>query len=217
MSWTWTGGNAFVNCEITGLRSNRASLVQQENDSLSIAVLKLLQKDGFNVSEQQIRQGLASVKWPGRMEYFDQEYVCTEEDNEVGSSKKVLRYLLDGAHNTDGVKNLAKTLREKFQFKKLVGVWGAMVDKDLAATLDLMAPIVDELIITQPEGERAATPEQIHAILNAEQQQKARCIKEVDEALAVAQETAEEGDLIVVGGSLYLIGAVRHLLLGDLI
>jgi dihydrofolate synthase/folylpolyglutamate synthase len=217
MSWTWTGGNAFVNCEITGLRSSRASLVQQENDSLSIAVLKLLQKDGFNVSEQQIRQGLASVKWPGRMEYFDQEYVCTEEDNEVGSSKKVLRYLLDGAHNTDGVKNLAKTLREKFQFKKLVGVWGAMVDKDLAATLDLIAPIVDELIITQPEGERAATPEQIHAILNAEQQQKARCIKEVDEALAVAQETAEEGDLIVVGGSLYLIGAVRHLLLGDLI
>jgi dihydrofolate synthase/folylpolyglutamate synthase len=92
-----------------------------------------------------------------------------------------------------------------------------MVDKDLAATLDLMAPLVDELIITQPDGERAATPEHIFAILNTEQKQKARCIKKVEEALVAAQETAEEGDLIVVGGSLYLIGAIRHILLGDLV
>jgi dihydrofolate synthase / folylpolyglutamate synthase len=217
MSWTWAGGNAFANYEIAGLRCSRASLVQQENDSLSIAVLKLLQKDGFQVSEQQICQGLASVRWPGRMECFDQEYTAIVSNDKVGKSRKVLRYLLDGAHNTDGVKNLANTVREKFQYRKLVGVWGAMVDKDLAATLDLMAPLVDELIITQPDGERAATPEQIYAFLNTEQQQKARCVKKVDEALVAAQETAEEGDLIVVGGSLYLIGAVRHLLLGDLV
>ncbi len=216
-SWTWTGGNAFADCEIAGLRSSRASLVQQENDSLSIAVLKLLQKDGFKVSNQQICQGLASVKWPGRMECFDQEYISTPVDDKVRNSRKVLRYLLDGAHNTDGVKNLAKSLVEKFQYKKLVGVWGAMVDKDLAATLDLIAPLVDELIITQPDGERAATPEHIFAIINTEQKQKARCIKKVEEALVAAQETAEEGDLIVVGGSLYLIGAIRHLLLGDLV
>ncbi|GAB6193175.1 bifunctional folylpolyglutamate synthase/dihydrofolate synthase [Desulfocastanea catecholica] len=217
MTWTWAGGNAFADCKIAGLRSSRASLAQQENDSLSIAVLKLLQKDGFKVSEQQIRQGLAGVKWPGRMECFDQEYPSTAGGDNAGNSRKVLRYLLDGAHNTEGVRNLSQTLREKFQYKKLIGVWGAMVDKDLAATLDLIAPLVDELIITQPDGERAATPEQIYAIVHTEQQRKARCVKKVDEALVAAQETAEAGDLIVVGGSLYLIGAVRHLLLGDLV
>lgn len=216
-TWTWAGGNAFADCEIAGLRSSRASLVQQENDALSIAALKLLQKDGFKVSEQQICQGLAGVKWPGRMECFNQEYTSTAADDKAGNSRKVLRYLLDGAHNTDGVKNLAKTLEEKFLYKKLIGVWGAMVDKDLAATLDLIAPLVDELIITQPDGERAATPEQIYAIINTEQKRKVRCVKKVDEALVAAQEEAEEGDLIVVGGSLYLIGAVRHLLLGDLV
>jgi len=216
-SWTWTGSKALAGCQIAGLRSSRASLVQQENDSLSIAVLQLLQKNGFNVSEQQVCQGIANVKWPGRMEYFNQDYTSTAADNKAGNSKKVLRYLLDGAHNTDGVNNLAKTLVENFQYKKLIGVWGAMVDKDLAATLGLIAPLADELIITQPDGERAATPEQIYAILNTEQKRKARCVKKVDEALIAAQELAEEGDIIVVGGSLYLIGAVRHLLLGDLV
>ncbi len=92
-----------------------------------------------------------------------------------------------------------------------------MVDKDLPTTLGLFVPLVDELIITQPDGERAATPEHVYSLLNSEQQQKTRCIAQVDKALQAAQETAEDGDLIVVGGSLYLVGAVRYLLLGELV
>lgn len=215
-TWVWTGGKTLGNREISGLRCCRSSLVQQENDSLSIAALQLLQEKGFEVSEQQIREGLANVKWPGRMEYFEQDYVPAIP---VGAGKrtKCLRYLLDGAHNTDGVNNLAKTLKENFKYKKLIGIWGAMIDKDLSTTLGLITPLVDELIITQPAGERSATPEQIYAILDAEQKTKSRCIAKVDEALRAAKDTAEDGDLIFVGGSLYLVGAVRHLLLGDLV
>ncbi len=216
-TWTWKGGGRLGNREITGLRCCRSSLVQKENDSLSIAVLQLLQENGFKVSEQQISEGLANVRWPGRMEYFEQEFMPVSLGLKPGKRIKVLRYLLDGAHNTDGVRNLAKTIEQNFKSSKLIVVWGAMVDKDLTATLGLIAPIADNLIITQPEGERAATPEHICSILSEEQKKKARCVKKVEEAVLAAQETAEEGDLIVVGGSLYLIGAVRHLLLGDLV
>jgi dihydrofolate synthase/folylpolyglutamate synthase len=216
-TWMWTGGKTLGSRKITGLRCSRSSLVQQENDSLAIAVLQLLQENGYKVSEQQIYEGLANVSWPGRMECFEQEHVAVAASIEAGSKTKFLRYLLDGAHNTDGVRNLAKTLGEKFKYGKLVGVWGAMVDKDLSTTLGLIVPFMDELIITQPDGERAATPEHIYSILNKEQKQKARCVAKVDEALLAAQETAEDGDLIVVGGSLYLVGAVRHFLLGDLV
>jgi dihydrofolate synthase/folylpolyglutamate synthase len=212
-TWIWTGGNAFANREIAGLRCSRSSLVQQENDSLSIATLQLLQEYGFQVSEQHIRDGIAHVKWPGRMEYFELAYTSYGARNGL----KNIRYLLDGAHNTDGVKNLAQTIQQNFKYNKLIGVWGAMVDKDLAATLGLIAPLVDELIITQPDGERAATPEHIYAILSEEQKQKARCVQKVDEALLAAQESAVDGDLIVIGGSLYLIGMVRCLLLGELV
>ncbi len=216
-TWTWKREGALGNQEIAGLRCSRSSLVQQENDSLSIAVLQLLRENGYKVSEQQIREGVASVRWPGRMEYFEQEFVPILPSLKAGKKIKVLGYLLDGAHNTDGVRNLAETIGKNFKDRKLIGVWGAMVDKDLTATLGLIAPLVDDLIITQPDGERAATPEHIFSILSEEQKRKARCVKKVEEAVLAAQETAEDGDLIVVGGSLYLIGAVRHLLLGDLV
>lgn len=216
-TWTWTGGKSLGKRKIDGLRCSRSSLVQPENDSLCLAVLHLLQGFGYKVSGQQVSEGLAQVKWPGRMEYFEQEYVPVTVTGGARNKAKFIRYLLDGAHNTDGVRNLAKTLGENFRYGKLVGVWGAMIDKDLRTTLGLIAPLVSTLIITQPEGERAATPEHIYSFLEAEQKIKARCVAQVDEALHAAQEAAEDGDVIVVGGSLYLIGAVRHLLLGDLV
>lgn len=215
-TWVWSGGDCFGNRQIAGLRCSRSSLVQQENDSLAIAALQLLREKGYKVSDQQISEGLVNVKWPGRMEYFEQEYISAIASSETRNRANFIRYLLDGAHNTDGVRNLAKTLGEKFKYGRLIGVWGAMVDKDLRTTLGLVAPFVDELILTQPDGERAATPEHLFSVLDSEQKRKARCVTKVDEALLAAQEAAGDGDLIVVGGSLYLVGAVRQLLLGDL-
>jgi dihydrofolate synthase/folylpolyglutamate synthase len=216
-NWTWRGGDAFDGLTFEKLRSSRASLVQPENDSLAIAVLQLLKGMGFVVSEQELRVGLAEVKWPGRMEYFEQQYIPVASRVSGGEEvSKRLRYLLDGAHNPDGVKNLANTLKEKYSYRKLIAVWGSMVDKDLATTLGAIAPLVDELVFTRPAGERAASPEQLVAFLPDELKARARCVENVQQALIAAQENAGEEDLLVVGGSLYLLGALRQLLLGDL-
>jgi dihydrofolate synthase/folylpolyglutamate synthase len=217
-SWTWRGGEPFGNRRIAGLRTCRASLVQQENDSLAIAGLQALENKGFPVNEPVLRAGLAEVRWPGRMEYFEQAYPPpTAQSPGGGKGAKKLRYLLDGAHNPDGVKNLVHTLTGNFSYQRLIVVWGSMSDKDLALTLGAMAPLVDELILTRPHGERAARPEQLLAYLGEAERGKTRCVAEVPKALIAAQDGAAEGDLIVVGGSLYLIGEVRHLLLGDLL
>lgn len=212
--WTWRGGERFGNLTISGLRSNRVSLAQQQNDALTIATLRLLAREGFVVQEEPLRRGLAEVKWPGRMEYFEQEFFPTIIGTPAGVKK--LRYLLDGAHNPDGVKNLADTLLSNFRYQRVVVVWGSMGDKDLPATLGTIAGLADELVLTRPAGERSATPEQLSAYLDLGQRAKARCIPDVAAALLAAQESATEEDLIVVGGSLYLIGAIRHLLLGEL-
>lgn len=216
-TWAWEGGNAFGNLAIKNLRSSRVSLVQPENDSLAIAVLQLLQKKGFVVSEQHLHTGIAEVKWPGRMEFFEQDVPPTDQDRGTQKSPKKLRYLLDGAHNPDGVKNLASTLSRNFTYRKLIAVWGSMVDKDLSATLGAIAPLADDLVLTRPAGERAAAPEQLVAYLAEELKGRARCVENIPQALLAAQEAATEDDLIVVGGSLYLLGAVRQLLLGDLV
>lgn len=217
-TWEWRGGEAFGNRVYSNLRCSHASLVQQENDSLSLAVLQVLQRQGFGVDEQQVREGLQNVQWPGRMEYIELRYPSSKSDNEdAENTGKLLRYLLDGAHNPDGVKNMAQTLVHNFIYSKLIGVWGSMSDKDMEATLGVIAPLTDKLIITQPDGERSATPEQLYGFLDDDQKTKVCCITEVTKALTSAQQAAEEEDLIVVGGSLYLIGAVRHLLLGELV
>jgi dihydrofolate synthase/folylpolyglutamate synthase len=111
---------------------------------------------------------------------------------------------------------LANTLARNFTYRRLIVVWGSMIDKDLPATLGMIAPLADDLILTRPAGERAATPEQLLDYLSPDQKKKARAVADVTRALVAAQEAAGEDDLIAIGGSLYLIGALRHLLQGDL-
>jgi len=217
-TWSWKGGSAFDHMRINGLTCAHPSLVHKENDALTIATLLKLKSFGFSVDEELIRSGLSEVKWPGRMEYF--ELPDVQENKKLkapGKSDVVRRYLLDGAHNYEGVKNLALTLADQFSYKRLICIWGAMVDKDLSGTLDRIAPLADEIIFTQPDGERSATAEHIYSYLPKEGKIIAHCVADGKEALALARNTATSEDLIVIGGSLYLVGAMRFLLLGDLV
>jgi dihydrofolate synthase/folylpolyglutamate synthase len=207
-SWDWQGGAALCNNSYRQLRSSHQSLIQPDNDSLAVAAIELLRQLGFAVGEEHLRQGLAQVRWPGRMEYF-------EVDGKEGGGRK-FRYLLDGAHNPDGVKNLANTLEKKFPRRRLIALWGSMVDKDLAATLSTIAPLVDAFVFTRPAGERAAGPEQLQGFLPQSWKGKTICSADIVSALGQAQEEAAEEDLIVVAGSLYLLGEVRKHLLGEL-
>lgn len=215
-TWVWIGGDAFKSQHVGPLLSTSPSLVQQENESLAIAVLLLLEQFDYFVDLPEIIAGIAKVSWPGRMEYFKKEYLPVTAETGNNSQPKKRTYLLDGAHNVAGVNNLAKTLEERFYGAKLIGIWGSMIDKDLTATLDCMLPLFSQVFITQPDSERSASPEHILSLLTDEQRQKTVGYSDVAGALEAAQQAAGEDDVIVVGGSLYLIGAIRYLLCGDL-
>jgi len=210
--WTWQAGERLDSVEYGGLHCSSVNLIQQVNDSLSLATVQLLRGKGFQVSEEAIRRGIAEVSWAGRMEYFEKDVLPAAG----GGTPIRQRYLLDGAHNPEGVGNLADTLRTKFDYRKLIVVWGAMADKDLTKTIKIIGPVVDELILTRPVGERSANPEQMLVCLAPEFREKAYCEADVATAVQEAQRRASADDLIVVGGSLYLVGAVRRLLLGEL-
>ena len=176
---------------------------QISNCSLALATVQLLQRQGWPVSDEQIRSGLAQVRWPCRLEYFR-----TAEGQQ---------FLLDGAHNPAGGAVLAQTLRSSFPRRRLLLVWGAMADKDIRTTLREVAPLADLIILTKAaESERAASPEQLEAVLSAALWEKARHAASVPAALAQARALAAPDDLICISGSLYLVGAARQLLLGGL-
>jgi len=189
---------------------------QLGNAALALAALETIALT-LPVDGEAIRQGLLSVSWPGRLEYF-----CLEDDNLVEcpaesatGQPKLRRYLLDGAHNPAGVECLRDALVREFRYDHLILVWACMGDKDVAATLTAVAPLADRIIFTRPESERSATPEQLAAILAEGERSKAQSVPTVGEALALAADMAQSGDLICVAGSLYLVGAARKILLGE--
>jgi len=197
--WRYQGMDGVILDELPLVLRGR---YQAGNAALALAAVQLLRKQGYTLPEEQIRNGLARTRWPGRMETFTQNNRC---------------FLLDGAHNPAGVLALKQTLAAEFAGQRLILVWAAMADKDLQTTLQDIASMAATIIFTRPESERSATPEQLLAILPPKLRQRALASQSVAEAIERAIQTARPEDLICVAGSLYLVGAARQLLLGGVI
>jgi dihydrofolate synthase/folylpolyglutamate synthase len=222
----WGYQGIFRSEPLSGLRSSLAGGHQRANTALALAVLELLKED-FPVDDQTIRQGLLEVRWPGRLETF-----CLKFENDrlqldaaqpvpcLPSSGKTLpgnvrRFILDGAHNPGGIVTLTGALQQDFRYDGLVLIWGSMADKDMAKTLLPMVPLAKRLIFTRVAGERSATPEQLRKLLPEEDARRAVLTATVADALQEAVKGSGPEDLICIAGSLYLIGAARKMLLGE--
>lgn len=217
--WAWQPVDSALPGEgVESLLCSMRGSYQTVNASLALATLALLRPHGFLLTPDAIRTGLANVRWPGRL-----EHICLDRQSRValeqgaGTDTATVCYLLDGAHNPAGVESLVQTLRQEYDYRRLIVVWGAMVDKDLDNTLPLIAELAGVLILTRPEGERAALPAQLLEHLDEKVRLRCECVEDTAQALRRAEELAGAGDLIVVAGSLYLIGAVRKSLLGELV
>lgn len=200
-SWDYRGMADNFNALWSPLRGRH----QLVNQSLALAVLELLATE-LPVPETALRAGLARSSWPGRLELL-----------KMGPPADERRVLLDGAHNPAGVAELVAALQGDFSYRRLVVVWAGMADKDLAAGLALMAPIASVFIFTRPDAERSATAEELRELLPPEQRRQALVAAGVVEALELACRQSGTDDLVVVAGSLYLVGAARQHLAGELV
>ncbi len=215
-SWSWHGEASFSKASYQDLRCSMKGEYQISNASLALAVIELLKGRGFVLSAKDIRQGLAAVQWPGRLEHFCLDRKSRMRVQSSGAVDKIC-YLLDGAHNPAGVDSLVQTLLKECSFRRLLVIWGAMVDKDLEKTLPPVAELADLIFLTKPVGERSAEPELLLKNVPTTFQSRCRLYPTVEEAIAGAEALATEDDLILIAGSLYLVGASRKILLGELV
>ncbi|NPV53337.1 MAG: bifunctional folylpolyglutamate synthase/dihydrofolate synthase [Firmicutes bacterium] len=177
---------------------------QVVNCATALGVIEALVDRGISVSEKAIRLGVAATRWPGRMEVVQRSPIV----------------ILDGAHNLDGITGLVESLRE-FRAKGLAPgrirvVIGISRDKPVSEMVGKLATVADEFIPTRAMSSRlgGAEPEviaQAARLLGRPAGVEVDSIKAVRRALAVSG----PGDLIVVCGSLYLVGDVRPLWPGD--
>jgi len=168
---------------------------QVVNAALALGVTEVLRKQGFQISEEAIREGLREMKWPGRL-----ELICQKP-----------RVLLDGAHNPAGIKRLVDELKNGFTYKRLFLVIGIMQDKAIKSILNQIIPLGDYVIFTQPKIDRAASPFLLFKAIE-HFNKKAEVITEVSAAVKKAMSLADkEGDLVCVTGSLFVVGEARKI------
>ena len=180
------------NINYKNIKCNLVGRHQIDNTALAILIIaELFQNDGRKLQEEKVRQGLNNIIWNGRL-----QKIC---DNP--------KIVIDGAHNSDGIKSLVYNLKHIYKYKKLIAVIGVLYDKDFKSMIKQLSEIVDLFVICKSHYHRAAETE----ILSKEvEKYKKDYILEndINLALAKAKEFADKDDLICVTGSLYTIGEV---------
>ena len=161
---------------------------QFEDAALAIEVAELLGDYAFNMSTERISIGLMNARNPGRLEYMG-------------------KFLFDGAHNVGGAKALASYLAE-FERQPITLVFGAMHGKDVAEMIKMLFSAAARIVLTAPDNSRALTCDELIEILPDEISRK----NSVTNAIEIAETITPDDNIILVTGSLYLVGDVKKIL-----
>ncbi|HEV8336360.1 MAG TPA: folylpolyglutamate synthase/dihydrofolate synthase family protein [Candidatus Polarisedimenticolia bacterium] len=172
---------------------------QRTNAALAVAAASRLPNLHEKITEEAIRRGLAETRWPGRCEIAGEQPTI----------------LLDGAHNPASARALRRFLLENYksQGRKVVMVFGAMMDKDLDGIMEALFPCAQRIVLTRAETPRAADPVVLESVARRHHDSVIRA-PGLSAALSAAKAEAGPSGVVCVTGSLYLVGDVKTLLEG---
>jgi dihydrofolate synthase/folylpolyglutamate synthase len=162
---------------------------------VALAALEQLEARGIPVPIEAAKTGLASARWPGRLEEVSRQPIV----------------LLDGAHNPGGVAVLLASLDALYPGRRIHAVFGVVADKDRAPMMRALFPRCASIHLTPLDTPRSLAPERYLEEARA-LCADVRAYASLDEALAGAKALAMEGDVVLCTGSLFLVGAARALL-----
>lgn len=173
---------------------------QRRNLALAIAAaVELAQIQGFPVTPASIENGIRNTRWPGRLERI--------EDGSI-------EWILDVAHNPAGAWALRAGLNEWLgERKPRTLVFSCLRDKPVAELAKILFPVFDRVILTPIHSPRATSMDEMVRAAEATGA-KAETTESVTEALRRAKDETE-GGVVVISGSVYLVGQVRPLLVKE--
>jgi dihydrofolate synthase/folylpolyglutamate synthase len=119
--------------------------------------------------------------------------------------------VIDVAHNPAGAWALRSCLSERYEDRPLIFVFGAMRDKAISEMTEILFPLAERVIATRPENPRAASPEEIQQAA-ARTGAEIESVEDVAGAVERARTLASKGEVVVITGSIYLVGEVMRLI-----
>jgi dihydrofolate synthase/folylpolyglutamate synthase len=171
---------------------------QLRNIALAIATAEVLSHQGFAITPEAIERGIRETRWPGRFQVIPPEGTAPE-------------YIFDVAHNPAGAWALRSALSACYEDRPLTFVFGAMRDKAISEIAEILFPLAAHVIATKADNPRSATPDEIREAAS-------RTATDIEDATDVASALDRASSLagprgvVVITGSIYIVGEAMRIL-----
>ena len=168
---------------------------QVKNTLVALNVIDKFSQVVKPISDETIKSGIFKTKWIGRMEVMRNNPLV----------------VIDGAHNLDGIRSLKSSVSKYFNYNNIVLVLGILGDKEVEKMVSDISSISKKVILTEPHNDRAKNIDEMGQYLEKLDKPYEK-ILDYNKAYKRALEIANEDDLILVCGSLYMIGDMRKVI-----
>ena len=165
---------------------------QLHNAAVVLAIADTLIENGWNISEENIRDGIRDVRWPGR---FD--IVCRNP-----------LFIIDGGHNPQCIEALVKNIQDYLTDRMVIALTGVLADKDYADMYQPVMPLVDHFVCVTPPNPRKLEAKLLAQYLTDAGAEATSC-ETVEEGVMQAIQRAGEDGVVLCFGSLNTIGSIH--------
>ena len=176
-----------------GLQTALKGSHQADNAALVLAACELLSERKARLELSDIKKGLRTNHWPGRLE--------TVSENPL--------IMMDGAHNRAAASNLARFLSSNLTGSKITLVIGILDDKPYKAMLNSLLPLASRVVLTRAKIDRALDPQRLQEVAG-EYRIENKIIPDVVKAVKYAIDTSAPEDAVCIAGSLYVVGEAKE-------
>lgn len=191
----WGGKNVYplrvMEQQIT-VNSPLVGRHQLRNIALAIAAAEQLNEAGIQITAADIERGIRETQWPGRFQV-------------IPSAKDRPEIILDVAHNPAGAWALRSALSDRYEGRSLTLLFAVLRDKAVEDITKILFPLADRVIVTGVNNPRSATPDEI-AEAGHQSGTNVTKVESVSKAIEAAVQTTPSNGLLVITGSIYLVG-----------
>ena len=168
---------------------------QLHNASVVLSIADTLIEIGWNISEQNIRDGIRDVSWPGRFDIVGRDPL----------------FIIDGGHNPQCIDALVVNIRDYLKDRKIIALTGVLADKDYGEMYRPMMPYIQEFVCITPPNPRKLEAQELAEHLRRVGATATAC-ETIAQGVQTATQKAGKDGVVLCFGSLYTIGDIRNAL-----
>lgn len=198
-------GLKLHHCDLTGQVfdcGNRKNLElpllgvhQLKNAAVVLAIADTLKEIGWNITEENIRDGLKYARWPGRFDIVGHDPL----------------FIIDGGHNPQCIEALVLNIQDYLKDQRVIALTGVLADKDYGDMYKPVLPLVQEFVCVTPPNDRKLEATELAEHLRRVGATATPCAT-VEEGVHLAVERAGKYGVVLCFGSLYTIGSIKEAL-----